>query len=404
MLHKKIKVINLDLNKLYLISGVSFSGKSHFASKLVEAGIPPQAIISSDKIREQIYGTYFTADPYGIKEHVVGWSIHSDKAYDILERIMVNRLLEDLPVFFDSTSLDEHTRQKWANLAKTFKKETEIIILDVPKNVILERSKKRIKRFDFSTVKEQLVRFKKTSSLPYQIIYHEHPYQINFYQNLLLNKDILVVGNLCGAIEDIALFLNKHGWEFKNERFLPPNKTQKILFLGNVITHAKDSFEILRVIMNTSNDGNCHFILGKDEATLLKTYKCFKENKETLPQKLPQNHNQLCMFFFFLELEHNQQQLIIDFLERQKSYFQLWLDKNNYPTNNIHLAKQKILFVHGAIESFQPFNFSKYFATWGQGGNQALHNYDKNYELKINNHLCIVGEAVHPYLHKATHR
>jgi len=383
------KIINLDLNKLYLISGISFSGKSTFTNKLVEAGVPKQAIISTDTLREQVYGTYMTKDLYGVKEHLVAWSVHSDKIFDLAKDILTQRLLEDLPVFFDALNINDEERLKIAELATQLNKETEVIILDIPVEVILDRSKKRTKRFDSSILSMQMEKFEKTSVLPYQVIQHEEDYDLNIFQNLIYEKDLLVVSDLNGSLNSFISLLPKYGWRQDDNYFIPPNETQKLLFLGDIIGQGDDGFKLLELIINTSENNKCFFIIGNNEHKLLKNIEFFEKHKEIPEQKISYTDN----FLSFLRLEEHLKNKIYNFLVKQKSYYQLLTNDIGQPVKNLEESKSKILFTHANIESYQPFNFIKYYGIYGQGENISSDNYDENYKLNINKHICIKSKS-----------
>lgn len=384
------KTIHLNLNNLYLLSGVSFSGKSTFTNKLIEVGIPKEAIISTDKIREQVYGTYLTHDEYGIKEHLVGWSVNSDKIFELAKNIINYRLSEDLPVFFDATNLNDLERLEIAEIAKSINKNTEVIIIDVPKEVILERSKKRKQRFSFSIVEMQFEKFQRESVLPYQIIQYNEEYDLQIEQNLIKDRNILIISDLHGEMDHFIEFINKNGWEYKNSQFIPRDgKNQKLLFLGDVIGENRKSFQLLETIINTYENGNCYFILGNHEYKLLKNREFFEKHNNVPEQSVYYIDN----FFSFLSLDEKSQNKINNFLKQQKSYYQIWLDNNNNPTQNEKVAKNKFLFTHGAVESYQVFNFIKHFGIYGQESSIDLSKYDVNFKNGINDYICIKSKS-----------
>ena len=103
--------IILNSNKLYILSGISASGKSTLTNSLIKQGLPEDAIISSDTIRKNILGTNFFSDENGIAETLIGWNTSQKEIFEIIDQILNIRLKQKLTTILDATNLTDKVRR-----------------------------------------------------------------------------------------------------------------------------------------------------------------------------------------------------------------------------------------------------------------------------------------------------
>ena len=109
---------NYNLNTFYILSGVSASGKSTLTDQLLSAGWPKEGIISTDKLREQILGSYLDLDENGVKETLYGWDLEGNRLFNMVETIIDMRLKQKLPTLIDATNLTDNDRGRFIKIAE----------------------------------------------------------------------------------------------------------------------------------------------------------------------------------------------------------------------------------------------------------------------------------------------
>lgn len=118
------------MSKLYIPVGIPGCGKSHLAEQMVAAGvIPPEAVVSSDKLRKILTGDESCMD------------VHME-AFGIAHTIARTRLGHGQDVYFDATNLLAKDLKQVIGLAPDLD-DVELIISDTPDSVSLERNARR---------------------------------------------------------------------------------------------------------------------------------------------------------------------------------------------------------------------------------------------------------------------
>lgn len=375
----------------YILSGPSASGKSSLTNQLLSQGLPKEAIISTDSVRKQILGSSYSIDEFGIRESLNGWEIANQPVFDIIDKMLNIRLEQKLPTIFDATNLDEATRNKYVELAKTHGVQSHIVIFNVEPEELKSRLSKRAERFDFSVVERQLSNFALESAHPYTLVQPGDkfvlvPHYINTHK-------IDAVGDTHGLFNETVLLLAKNGWIFENQAFYHPDKERKLLFLGDIIDRGTQSIEMLKAVYHTVLNGHGLFILGNHEEKLLRTVSQYWQQGVLRAKSLSNAKTVMD----FLALETTEQKKLFNFLHNSPTHYVLWLDKHTQQAYNPlgHSPEIfKMAFGHADIDYFHPFNFPKSHALFGKrrnGSKNADELYEKGFKKGLNEHIFLRG-------------
>lgn len=403
----------IQSNVFYILSGVSASGKSTFTKDLINKGLPIDAIVSTDTIRKQILGSYFTTDNYGTKEVLHGWDTNQSEIFSIIQSILEIRFKQRLPTIFDATNLDDVTREKYINLAKKHGVKSHVLIFDIEPNILKSRLKNRMERFDYSVIEKQLTKFNKSSIFPHSIVKENDNFIL--IPNLINTTKLDIVGDTHGLLDETINLLSKNNWKFKNKTFIHPDKERKVLFLGDAVDRGTQSIDLLEVIMNTEKNGQGLFILGNHEAKLISSYKQYIE--EDMVRCKSFSSAQTVMKF--LTLSKELQDELYQYLISTPTHYSLYINKKTNKAINIHSKDTfkniesledytnlinntfKIGFGHANSEYFDPYRYTLSHALYG---NFARKNkgekidtdaiYEKNSFLGINNYVFFRGHTL----------
>lgn len=399
----------LNSNTFYILSGLSASGKSTFTKKIIEQGIPADAIVSTDTIRKNILGFYTTSDEYGIKENLHGWLNNQDDLFSIINKILEIRFAQRLPTFFDATSLNDNLRSKYVKLAKNYGINSHIIIFDIEPGIAKERLSKRKERFNLDVIEKQVSLFEKTSQFPYTVLQPDD--DIVILPNLITTSKLDIVGDTHGLLSETISLLKKKSWNYDEDKkiFFHKDKERKILFLGDAVDRGTESIELLNVIMNTEYNNQGLFILGNHEEKLINSYKEYL--KTGLVRGRSFSSTQTLMKF--LSLDEKLRTNLYNYLLFTPTHYSLWIDKKTKESVNINLINSlnyqqiktdsfKIAFGHANCDYYQPYNYTKSHALYGNISREKINGkpidsdglYENNFNLGINEYVFFRGHTL----------
>lgn len=268
---------NLSTIGLYVLSGAPASGKSTFLKNL--KNLPKEAIISSDSLREQIFGSSQSIDSNGKISKLL--NSNGDRAvFSIMEQIVEERLKENLLTIVDSTNTTEKERLFWAKIANKYSIPTTVLIFDSSLEDLVDRDSKRLASVGFDVVKKFKDKLNLSSSLPF-INVQEHD---SF--NLLpptIPDNVDVIGDTHGLYDDMVHLLGELGYFIENG-FLSHPDNRKVLFLGDWTDRGFDSVKCFDLIYNSVVQNNHFAICGNHEHKLMKIYEKWKNDKVYTPK------------------------------------------------------------------------------------------------------------------------
>lgn len=136
-------------NKLVILCGISNSGKSTFASRIVQYNPDRYVIVNRDKIRELLFG--YTES--NISEYYLRNDIGKlEKRVSDLENSLIHKYLrEDLTVIVDAT----HLKVKYLNKYTEFLVDREIIFFDILLKESLIRNSDRLRNVSKDVITKQ---------------------------------------------------------------------------------------------------------------------------------------------------------------------------------------------------------------------------------------------------------
>lgn len=124
-----IKNTIIEKNKLYILIGIPCSGKSTYISKYLNN--PKTIIVSSDKIRKDLTGTYeFSSE-------------NNNLVFDIVKNEVQSALSKRINVVVDATNTNKKYRKDLIKISKGCDCNTIAIVFKTPLSICLERNYKR---------------------------------------------------------------------------------------------------------------------------------------------------------------------------------------------------------------------------------------------------------------------
>lgn len=375
----------LTFNKLYILSGISTSGKSTFLKQLIKTGLPQNAIVSSDQIRKDILGESTHLDNHGSYSHLHGWDIANQELFNIIETTIAIRLKQKLCTFFDATNLTDSERNVYANIAKKYGMEVEVLIIPaqlIEKTItnkngkeetikfanqeLVKRLSQRKERFSVSSIHRQANNFQQTSHLPYRLI-DTNNVEYVIEPQIIKENNLDIVGDTHGLLDETIVFLKQLGWNFENGYFSHP-ENRKLLFLGDMLDRGPKSIEILRAINKSVKKGTAYFILGNHEDKLINNYENLLLGKPVISKSLSSSQT----FMNFMQLSKEERNELFWFLKYSPTFLTFEDDKF------------KIAFAHANVDYFDPYNFPKSYALYGNGEAYVEEDTDQKYENSYN--------------------
>lgn len=385
--------IYLQSNKLYILSGISASGKSTLTNNLLRQGLPSDAIISSDTIRKNILGTNFFTDENGIGETLIGWNTSQKEVFEIIDQILHLRLKQKLTTVLDATNLTDKVRSHYVEIAKKHGVESEVIIFDVSVDILKERLSKRHERFDSSVIDKQSNIFEKTSKFPYFIF--DNNKKVVLIPNLLSTIKLDVVGDVHGMFSELESILEKNNWFFNGKFFENKDTERKILFLGDIIDRGLENIKTLQAVYEGCKAGNTYFLLGNHEAKLINSYDQYISQSIVRGRSLSNAET----FMELLALPEEDQKQLISFLRNSPISYCIHVDKNKEITKNEESIALRFAFNHADNAYYDPYKTPYSYALYGNRNKLSEDKdtdsqYEKNYLSNLNKYIYFRGHVV----------
>ena len=366
------------LDKLYILSGPSGSGKSFWLKKLVEAGLDKSSIISHDELVNNILGIPLVKGEYN--------NVKKNGLNNIIKEILDIRMSQNMATFLDGSNLSEEIRKSLSDIAYKHGMNCEILIFNQANDVLEKR-----KNISSKELSKQLEKFKPTSVLPHSIIEENINYEIKI--PLLETSKIDVIGDVHGLFDELLKLVAKNDWKYtSNGHYLKhQDKERKILFLGDIVDRGTQSIEILKLVKNTCEMGQGLFVVGNHEEKLISAYKKYKEegvfSYKSMSAAFTLND--------FLKLEEKERDNLFNFLLNANIKHSLWINKKNGKvTKENSKDLLKLGFCHAPNEFFDECFMPRSLALYGKRYDELTDIdkiYDKNFKDGINEHILFRG-------------
>ena len=254
---------------LVLLIGASGSGKSSFARK----HFLPTEVISSDYCR-------------GLVSDDENDQAATKDAFDILHFIAGKRLAAGKLTVIDATNVQPESRKSLIDLARKHHVIPVAIVLNLPREICLERNKTRPDRaFGKSVIwgqsdslRRSLKGLRKEFS---QVTVLDTPEAIDAVrvqrQKLWNNKrDITgpfdLIGDIHGCFDELELLMGKLGYiidERAPYRVTHPQGRQ-LIFVGDLVDRGPKTPEVLRIVMDMCQSGIAFCVAGNHDEKLKK--------------------------------------------------------------------------------------------------------------------------------------
>lgn len=339
---------------LYILSGAPGSGKSTFVKNF--KNLPKEAVVSSDAIRQQIFGISTSFNNVRNKESNILNGNGDKTVFEIMEKIVEERLREKLVTIVDSTNTTEKERLFWSKIATKYGVPSTVIIFNEKLSTLVDRDLKRLNYVGEEVIKKFTDRLVLDSTLPY-ITYSDKDSYILTPPTLPKNVD--VIGDTHGLYDDTVMLLSELGYTINEEGFLQHPQNRKVLFLGDWTDRGRKSIELFDLIYNSVTKGG-HFALpGNHEQKLLKIYDKWK-NEEV-----------------FLSKSFSGSETMVSFWERVSSQkLDNWMDWVRKLPH--YYTKGRFVFCHADLASVDKFQLWQSAALYGQGKHGKL-NTDESF-------------------------
>lgn len=382
--------IILESNKLYILSGISASGKSTLTNQLLQQGLPQDAIVSTDTIRKNILGTNFFSDSNGVAETLIGWNTSQKEIFEIIDQILHIRLKQKLTTVLDATNLTDKVRQHYVDISNKYGVESQVIIFDVPVDILKDRLSKRNERFDLSVIDKQNDIFQKTSAFPF--ITFDSNTNFILTPKLISTTKLDIIGDVHGMFSDLVELLKDSNWNFNGKYFENIDKERKLLFLGDIVDRGEQSIETLQAIYHGSIAQTTYFILGNHEAKLINSYDQYLNQGLVRGKSISSAET----FMKLLNLPKEEQLTLIDFLRKSPISYCLHLTKDKSISNLSDDSIVKFTFNHADNIYYNPYKTPYSYALYGNRTEEKDTDslYEKNYLLGINNYIYFRGHVL----------
>lgn len=367
------------LNKLYILSGLSGSGKTYFLKNLINSGLSEESIIDVKKLSQNILGIPKVDYAYT--------NIKKNGFQNIIKEILDIRLSQNMTTFIDDFNLSEEIRNEYIQIAKEHGMEYEVLIFKKDLDILFER--KNISDKDFL---KQTEKFKEITIFPSTYIEENINYIVK--PNLLTTEKIDVIGDVHGLLDELKILLQKKEWLYDelNKNFYHADKERKLLFLGDILDRGTQSIELLEVIKNTCNKNQAVLLLGNHEEKLLSAYKRYEKNGIFSFKSLSASQTLVA----FLKLPQQKKNDLYLFLNNCQVRNSIWIDKTTLKATMENGNNFKIGFCHANNdffdENFMPRSLSLYGSS-NVVSKDTDETYHKNYLNGINEHILMRGHT-----------
>lgn len=265
---------------LYLLSGPPASGKSTFLKNL---SLPTGAVLSSDTIREQLFGTQprlVSSDEGGWSEHghLYGWDKPGNVVFDLMMTMCRERLREGLVTFIDATLLTDKEREPFAKIAHALCVPVEVLSFEVPLPELRRRNQARYARVSDSVLTAMHAGHQHKSAYPLRTVLAEDTVALE--PRTLQGDAYDVVGDVHGLLDEFLVLVKKLGYQHNEEGIPYHPDGRKLVFLGDVVDRGTQSVLLLHYIEQAVRQGGHTFVVGNHEDKLLKTWDAWRRTGE----------------------------------------------------------------------------------------------------------------------------
>ena len=327
--------LNLELGKIYILSGIPGVGKSYFLKD-----IPSEMIISSDNIRKTIQVPQLSVKNERVIEHI---SEESNAAvFSILKTLIREKARLGLTAFIDTTAISDKERKEYVDIIKEYHNNYEVIIFDKPFEIIKKQNESRKVFLDNYVLEKFNEKFQKDSKYPFRIV-SDFSVKVNL-QPLTIpdNVNLDVVSDVHGLLEELIQFIESLGYIVSDNQVIHPDN-RKLLFLGDFIDRGPKSLETLEFIKKCVDSGH-YAIIGNHENKLILSYQ-YLTNGKSIEGGLAgkQTLSEL------LKRSEKEQLALISFLKNLPFYY----------------IYKEFVFVHANINYFNPFTIDRNTCIYG---------------------------------------
>ena len=303
----------LKTNTMYILSGISCSGKSHFLKTLRKNKcITKDMIVSSDKLRKNILGTHLdvTAGDLIVKNY----SDQADTSInEMMAKIIEEKAKERITFFVDAPNLTDNDRIKLARIAKANSMPVEILIFDVEFNEAIERNKNRKRSVEVSKIEEQYSKFEKKSLLKFRLVNDTESVSFETL-NVISSNKIDIIGDIHGLHDEFLKLCKKLGYEIKDG--VPTHPERKLLLLGDIIDRGPKSVEMIELTIKMLDQGH-YCIIGNHELKFIENWKRYNKGME------PHGSHAVLetLLSFLRKVPVNKQEAIVSKIENLPAYY-----------------------------------------------------------------------------------
>lgn len=280
--------IPIQAGSLVVLSGLPGSGKSSLKQRARGFRDLPQAWISSDDIRRQLFGSRqeLAADGRLYEELLQSGN---DQVFAILRARLLARLSHGLTCIVDATSLNDAERAPYIEMARALGVPAKVLILDTPLEACIEADRhrlarvgeKRIRQMHSPAAKEATSQtsgrstkeptppsgFMMTSRFDHAVISRDDTLELQLPQ--LQGEDFDVLGDVHGLLDETLALLERAGWCFEAGRLSHP-QGRKLLVLGDFVDRGDRSVELIRLLKRAVADGVAQVLKGNHEKKLVR--------------------------------------------------------------------------------------------------------------------------------------
>jgi len=249
--------------------GVSSSGKSTFS----KTHFKPTEILSSDYFRGLI------SDDENNQQV-------TQQAFDALYYIASKRLELGKLTVIDATNVQKHARMGVLRLAREQNCLAAAIVLDIPENIIKDRSENRSDRnLNWNIISRQMNDLRKSiDQLQKEGFRYVH---ILTNEEEIANAQIVrvplwnnkkeekgpfdIIGDIHGCFDELCELLIKLNYKIDINNFTAVHpQGRKPVFLGDLCDRGPKNTEVLRIVMNMVKKGGAWCVTGNHDAKLQK--------------------------------------------------------------------------------------------------------------------------------------
>lgn len=358
--------MNLEMGKLYLLSGVPGAGKSTW---LAAGGIPSHMVVSTDELRERLLGYRLVGD------HKMHFQKVNGQVFAIAKQIVETRLSERLTTFVDATLTTDADRADFAKIAEKFGVEVEVLIFNTPIDVCKVRNTKRAAKVPEFVIDRFAAKFQRESRYPYSIVDASVPYLV---PRQLESAQFDVIGDVHGLFDELRQLLKKLGYVIENGVPVHP-EGRKLLFLGDVVDRGPQSIEVLQFVRRAVLAGH-RMVAGNHERKLVQFWESLEKGK---PEARSASSAETAMAF--MKLDKKEREALIAFIRSLPGYY------------TFEQAGYKLAFAHATLTHFDPASTLHSECLYGSEGLRESQEkdpdavYARNYEAGHNEYVLVRG-------------